>query len=82
MNSLKVTSKHLRLPTRVVEILEKEANAYGYKFNDWVKFLLTKQAFELKNINKLVEDSLKESNNSQLSQLKTPEEIRAYIDSI
>ncbi len=43
----KLISKHIRLSADVLNQLNKEADFYGYKLNQWIRYILTNRAFDL-----------------------------------
>jgi len=45
----KITSRRIRLPVEIIEILEEEAKLYGFTLNEWLDYILTERAVHLTN---------------------------------
>jgi hypothetical protein len=89
MKNTKIISKHLRLPSSIITTLEEEAGEYGYKFNDWVKIILTNRVIEIRGkeeSNHLTKEEIlqgiKESKSGKIPQLKSKKDIAEFLDGV
>lgn len=87
----KIKSKHIRLPVNIIDVIEEEAQVYGYKFNDWVKHILTQRAMDIREKEETIVDEglvrdiiqgRKDYKAGKLTALKSDKDIDTFFENL